>query len=77
MPDDAINPYNLPRFLTDLSPSTMEAVLATAPRSHASALKNFFYEHLTGKVAIGVTIPVSLISNILCILLRLNSLFLI
>jgi hypothetical protein len=55
----------------------MEAVLATVPRSHASALKNFFYEHLTGKAAIGVTIPVSLIPNILCILLRLNSLFLI
>ncbi|KAE9375793.1 hypothetical protein N431DRAFT_454401 [Stipitochalara longipes BDJ] len=44
-------------FLTDLSPSALEAVLATAPRSHASALKNFFYEHLKGKASIGVTIP--------------------
>jgi hypothetical protein len=46
------------RFLPDLLPSTMEVVLATAPRSHALALKNFFYNYLTGKAAIGVTIPV-------------------
>jgi hypothetical protein len=37
----------------------MEVVLATAPRSHALALKNFFYKYLTAKAAIEVKIPVS------------------
>ncbi|KAE9363248.1 hypothetical protein N431DRAFT_357282 [Stipitochalara longipes BDJ] len=44
-------------FLTDLNPSTMEAVLATAPRSQALALKNLFYKYLTAKASVGVTIP--------------------
>jgi hypothetical protein len=54
---DRSNSY---RFLPDLIPSTMEVVLATAPRTHALALKNFFYKYLTSKAAIGVTIPVRL-----------------
>ncbi|PMD45421.1 hypothetical protein L207DRAFT_508317 [Hyaloscypha variabilis F] len=44
-------------YIPDLKPSTMEVVLETAPRSHAVTLKNFFYNYLTGKAAIGVIIP--------------------
>jgi hypothetical protein len=51
------------RYIPDLKPSTMEVVLETAPRSHAVTLKNFFYNYLTGKAAIGVIIPVSIIVN--------------
>jgi hypothetical protein len=50
---------NVPSFITDLDPPNMEAVLATAPRTHALALKNCLYRYLTGKAAIEVTIPVS------------------
>jgi hypothetical protein len=77
VPDESTSLIYLYRFLTDLNPSTMEAVLATAPRSHALALKNFFYEHLTGKAAMGVTIPVSLQTRILYNSGRLTIVFLI
>jgi hypothetical protein len=50
---------NSSSFLPDLDPSTIEAIFATAPRNHALALKNFFYEYLTGKASMGVKIPVS------------------
>jgi hypothetical protein len=48
----------LSSFIPHLTPLAMEAVIATAPRNHALALKNFFYENLTNKAALGVTIPV-------------------
>jgi hypothetical protein len=46
-------------FITDLDASTIEALVTTASRSQAPALKDLFYKHLTRKTSIGVTIPVS------------------
>jgi hypothetical protein len=53
------------RFLADLNAPAMEAVLATAPRSHALTLKHFFYEYLEGNAMIGVMLPVSILEQIL------------
>jgi hypothetical protein len=49
-------------FVTDLDPSSIEALAVTASRSQAPALKDLVYRHLKGKTFIGVTIPVGIIS---------------
>lgn len=47
-------------FITDLDPPTIEALIRTAARSQAPALRDLFYKYLTHKASIGVSIPVSI-----------------
>jgi hypothetical protein len=48
-----------PSFIANLDASTIEALITTASRSQAKALKNMFYMNLAGKASIGVSIPVN------------------
>ncbi|PMD47172.1 hypothetical protein L207DRAFT_627873 [Hyaloscypha variabilis F] len=43
-------------FITDLDPSTIEALAATVPRLQAPATRNMLYKNLTGKPAMGANI---------------------
>jgi hypothetical protein len=46
-------------FIANLDASTIEALITTAPRSQAEALKNMLYMNLAGKASIRATIPVN------------------
>lgn len=46
--------------MTDLDPSTIEALTATVSRSQAPALKILLYKHMTQRASLGVDIPVSI-----------------
>ena len=47
--------------MTDLDPTTIEALAATVPRLQAPTMRDMLYKNLTGKPAIGVNISVSAI----------------
>lgn len=50
---------NIFRYITDLDPLSIHALLTTASTSQAQVLKDLIYRHLMGEISLGVDIPVS------------------